>query len=95
VCSACVDACACGLAMSLTCYELGAPLCRPLHWAASLGHAAVADALLKAGADVNASNDEGLTPLHPAAGAVFAATRRGRLRVVTHSHRLGYTWLGG
>lgn len=36
----------------------------PLHIAISLSHAEIAEALLKAGADVNAQNNSGKTPLH-------------------------------
>ncbi|KAJ1446847.1 hypothetical protein M885DRAFT_545091 [Pelagophyceae sp. CCMP2097] len=39
----------------------------PLHWAASFGQASAVDALLEAGADVDALNDDGATALHEAA----------------------------
>ena len=39
----------------------------PLHWAARWGHTEVAQALLEAGADVNAKNELGQTPLDMAA----------------------------
>ncbi len=42
---------------------------RARHWAASAGKRDIVEALLEAGADVAAVNEEGLTPLHPAAGA--------------------------
>jgi len=41
---------------------------RPLHWAGLRGHASVVDVLLAAGADTNAKDANGCTPLHWAAG---------------------------
>ncbi len=40
----------------------------PLHWAASMGYQNMAEILLAKGADVNATSDFGITPLHLAAG---------------------------
>ena len=37
---------------------------RPLHWSARNGHLEVVRALIKAGADVNAKDNDGWTPLH-------------------------------
>ncbi len=39
----------------------------PLHWAAYKGHAAIAQVLITAGAEVNSKNNNGETPLHVAA----------------------------
>jgi ankyrin repeat protein len=36
----------------------------PLGYASEYGHAAVAQLLIKAGADINAKNDAGVAPLH-------------------------------
>jgi len=41
----------------------------PLHWAASFGQEAALEALLAAGAEPCATNDDGVTPLHEAARA--------------------------
>ena len=45
--------------------------CTPLHWAVNIpgayGHKEIAKLLLKAGADVNSIDKNGLTPLHSAA----------------------------
>ena len=41
----------------------------PLHWAASSGFAGIADLLIRRGADVNARDTYGRTPLHAAAGS--------------------------
>ena len=47
----------------------GPAMATPLHVASSKGHAAVATALLEAGADVNPAGEDGTpTPLHLAAG---------------------------
>ncbi len=42
----------------------------PLMWAAARGQAAVVRVLLDSGADVDAKNDEGVTPLMAAAGSI-------------------------
>ena len=57
----------CDTGLSHSCSDGSATGDRPLHWASSFGNAEMVATLLECGADLDAPNAEGATPLHEAA----------------------------
>ena len=77
-------ACSCGhRGTFISCFPMQAN-CTALHLAARNGHTEVVADLLKAGADLNATDHDGMTPLHQA--AANGTTRAAGELIWAHAH---------